>query len=52
MNRTHEFQERIEVEWERIAVEECQTLVESMPKRVRAVLKAKGGYTRYLQYIL
>jgi len=32
-----------EVEWEKIAVRECQKLVESMPKRVRAVLKAKGA---------
>jgi hypothetical protein len=37
----------VEVEWEKIAVEECRKLVESMPKRVRAVLKAKGGYTKY-----
>ena len=32
---------------EKIAVRECQNLVESMPKRVRAVLKAKRGYTKY-----
>jgi hypothetical protein len=36
------------VEWEEIAVEECQKLIESMPRRVQAVLKAKGGYTKYL----
>jgi len=35
------------VEWEKIAVGECQKLVESMPRRVKAVLKAKGGYTKY-----
>ena len=28
-------------------VEECQKLIESMPRRVQAVLKAKGGYTKY-----
>jgi hypothetical protein len=39
--------ERIQVEWEEIAVDKCQKLIESMPKRVRAVLKAKGGYTKY-----
>ncbi|MEQ2210663.1 hypothetical protein XENOCAPTIV_017390 [Xenoophorus captivus] len=32
--------------------EECfQYLVESMPQRIKAVLKAKGGPTRYLQGI-
>jgi hypothetical protein len=35
------------MKWEKIAVRECQKLVKSMPKRVRAVLKAKGGYTKY-----
>ncbi len=30
--------------------EECfQNLVESMPRRIKAVLKAKGGYTPYMQ---
>jgi len=42
-NGIHELWERVEVEWEKIAVRECQKLVESMPKRVRAVLKAKGA---------
>ena len=28
-------------------VEECQKLIESMLRRVQAVLKAKGGYTKY-----
>ena len=27
--------------WERIPVEECQKLIESMPRRVQAVLKQK-----------
>ena len=43
----HELWERIEVEWEKITKEECLTLIESMPRRINAVLKAKGGYTRY-----
>src|SRR6266567_8496475 len=43
----HELWERIQVEWEKIAVEECQKLVESMPRRIQTVLKAKGGYTKY-----
>jgi len=34
-------------EWEDIPASVCQNLVESMPRRVRAVLRAKGGYTKY-----
>jgi hypothetical protein len=43
----HELWERTEVEWEKISVAECRGLIESMPRRVQAVLKAKGGYTKY-----
>ena len=42
-----ELWERVQVEWDKIEPEVCQKLIESMPKRVEAVLKAKGGYTRY-----
>ena len=42
-----ELWERVEEEWNRIEVEVCQNLIESMPRRVEAVLKAKGGYTKY-----
>jgi hypothetical protein len=47
VKRIHELQERIEGEWKKIAVEKCLKLVESMPKRVGSVLKAKEGYTKY-----
>ena len=46
-NGIHELWERVQVEWERIPVEECQKLIESMPRRIQAVLKSKGGYTKY-----
>ena len=36
-----------QVEWEKIPKEVCQNLIESMPRRVQAVIKAKGGYTKY-----
>ena len=42
----HELWERILVKWEKIAVEKCQKLIKSMPRRVQAVLKAKGGYIK------
>ena len=42
-----ELWERVQAEWEKIEASVCQGLVESMPRRVEAVLKAKGGYTKY-----
>ena len=32
--------------WERVA-EVCQNLIESMPIKLEAVIKAKGGHTKY-----
>ena len=43
----HELWNRVEVEWNSIPVEECTKLIESMPRRIVAVLKAKGGHTKY-----
>lgn len=43
----HQLWERVQVEWEKISAAECQSLIESMPRRIEAVLKAKGGYTKY-----
>ncbi|SNX81611.1 uncharacterized protein MEPE_00316 [Melanopsichium pennsylvanicum] len=34
---------RVEAEWSSIAPVTCQTLIESMPRHIQAVLKAKGG---------
>jgi len=42
-----ELWERVEGEWNKIGPEVCQNLIESMPRRVEAVVKAKGGYTKY-----
>jgi hypothetical protein len=42
-----ELWERAEKEWEKIEPEVCQNLIESMPRRVAALVKAKGGYTKY-----
>ena len=43
----HQLWERVEIEWEKIPKETCIKLIETMPDRVSAVLKAKGGYTKY-----
>jgi hypothetical protein len=42
-----ELWERVEKEWENIKPEVCQRLIESMPRRVAAVIRDKGGYTKY-----
>jgi hypothetical protein len=34
-------------EWDDMRKEECQKLIESMPRRLEAVIKAKGGHTKY-----
>ena len=46
-NGIHELWERIQEEWEKIPAEEFQKLIESMPRRIEAVIKAKGDYTKY-----
>lgn len=46
-NSVHQLWDRVQAEWEKIPKEECQKLIESMPRRVAAVAKAKGGYTKY-----
>ena len=43
----HELMERVDEVWKNIAENSCQSLIESMPSRVVAVIKARGGHTRY-----
>src|SRR5258708_1735312 len=38
---------RVQKEWDDIGEQECRNLIELMPRRVEAVLKAKGGHTKY-----
>ena len=42
-----ELWERVEAEWDNIPAKVCYNLIESMPRRIEAVLKAKGGHTKY-----
>jgi hypothetical protein len=42
-----ELIEVIQEEWRKITIEMCHRLILSMPNRVKAVIKAKGGYTKY-----
>jgi len=43
----HELWEHVEAEWNKIPQQICIDLITSMPRHVAAVLKAKGGYTKY-----
>lgn len=43
----HELWTRVEQEWEGVSTEVCLGLIDSMPRRISAVLKAKGGFTKY-----
>lgn len=42
-----ELWERVQEVWAAIPAEVCQKLIRSMPARCRAVIKAKGGHTKY-----
>ena len=42
-----ELWEHCQIEWENIPKEVCQNLIESMPRRVQAIIKARVGYTKY-----
>ncbi len=42
-----ELWDRVDNEWNKIPPQVCINLIESMPRHIGAVLKAKGGYTKY-----
>jgi hypothetical protein len=42
-----ELWQRVQTEWDNIPAKVCVKLIEGMPRRVAAVLEAKGGYTKY-----
>ena len=43
----YELWKRVETEWNNIPPQICLDLIASMPRRIDAFLKAKGGYTKY-----
>lgn len=43
----HQLWERVVEEWGKIDEEQCQKWIESMPRRIEAVIKAKGAHTKY-----
>ena len=42
-----ELKQAVREAWDSISIDEINALVKSMPERVQAVLKAKGGHTKY-----
>lgn len=42
-----EHWDRIQCEWDKIDQTECMKLIESMPRRILAVIKSKGQWTKY-----
>jgi transposase len=43
----HMLWDRVQEEWEKITAEDCRNLIYSMPRRIDAVINAKGGHTKY-----
>jgi len=43
----HELWDRVVEEWNKIPPETFKKLIESMPRRIQAVIRAKGGHTDY-----
>ena len=42
-----ELWERVQAEWDKIDKQTCLTLIESIPRRIEAVIKAKGKWSKY-----
>ena len=43
----HELWDRLVDEWNKIAPEVCQNLIESMSRHIEAVIRENGGHTKY-----
>ena len=43
-----ELWDRFQLEWNQVTTEQCLNLISSMPRRLQAVIDAKGGPTKYL----
>ena len=47
VSNIHQLRDVVMEEWKRIPVATCEALVNSMLKRVKAVLENNGGHTKY-----
>ncbi len=50
VSNIHQLRDVIMEEWKRTPVATCEALVNSMPKRVKAVLESNGGHTKYWHF--
>ncbi len=50
VSNIHQLRDVIMEEWRRTPVATCEALVNSMPKRVKAVLENNGGHTKYWHF--
>jgi hypothetical protein len=48
VSNIHQLRDVVMEEWKRTPVATCETLVNSMPKRVKAVLENDSGHTKIL----
>ncbi len=47
VSNIHQLLDVVMEEWKRTPLATCEALVNSMPKRVKAVLENNGGHTKY-----
>ncbi len=47
VSNIHQLCDVVMEKWKRTPVATCEALVNSMPKRVKAVLENNGGHTKY-----
>ena len=47
VSNIHQLCDVVMEEWKRTSVATCEALVNSMPKRVKAMLENNGGHTKY-----
>ncbi len=50
VSNIHQLRDVVMEEWKRTPVETCEALVNSMPKRVKAVQENNGGHTKYWHF--
>ncbi len=50
VSSNHQICDVVMEEWKRTPVATCEALVDSMPKRVKAVLENNGGHTKYWHF--
>ncbi len=50
VSNIHQLSDAVMEEWKRTPVATCEALVNSMPKRVKAVLENNGGHTKYWHF--